>query len=411
MEMKNSDRQQHYLDKVKNIVSQCDRCGTCLTVCPLFGAKDIESSGARGKNNVARAMLQGVIEPGAGVLDVVNFCLLCRTCVDNCPSKVKTDEAMIAIRQYFADKAGGPAAKYRALGGLMKNRTLVKLSAGTLKVVRKMGMNGIVPHGMAPREFTRKQYLASFAGPAALGGAVPASPAVLSGTTKVAYFTGCGMRMMFPDAVRETLNILQTLTEPQLVDNLCCGLPHLAHGLRTDFMEMAKENISLFEKADVIVSDCASCSGTLKHIAAYFAGDPVWQDKAAAFSRKIMGLSEYLFNAGYQPRHRVEAKLTFHEPCHLGRGQDIKNQPRQLLKAAGNFVEMAGADTCCGGAGSFHIDYPDVADAILEKKRLNIESSGAQIVVSECPTCLVQLSKAAVRSGGKFKVMHISQVL
>jgi len=95
----------------------------------------------------------------------------------------------------------------------------------------------------------------------------------------------------------------------------------------------------------------------------------------------------------------------------LGRGQGIKNQPRQLLKAAGDFIEMTGSDTCCGGAGSFHIDYPDIATSILDKKRLNIENSGAHIVVSECPTCLVQLNKAAVQSGGKFKVMHISQVL
>lgn len=400
-----------YFKDVEDIVSQCDRCGTCLTVCPLFGAKDMESSSARGKNNIARGLIQGVVKPSTKVLDIINFCLLCRTCVDNCPSKVKTDEAMIALRQYFADKNGSPGAKYKALGALMKNRTLVKLSAGTLKVLRRIGMNTVVPHGMAPREFTRKQYLASFAGPAALGSTAPLSPITLSDKSKVAYFKGCGMSMMFPDAVEGTLTILGTLTEPERIDNLCCGLPHLAHGLRTDFLEMAKENISLFEKSDVIVSDCASCSGTLKHIAAYFADDPVWKDRAAAFSQKIMGLSEYLVHVGYKPQHRVDAKLTFHEPCHLGRGQGIKSQPRQLLKATGNFTERAGANTCCGGAGSFHMDYPDIAASILAKKRINIENSGAQIVVSECPTCLVQLNKAAAQSGGKFKVMHISQVI
>jgi len=131
----------------------------------------------------------------------------------------------------------------------------------------------------------------------------------ISGQSKIAYFTGCGMRMMFPDAVEGTIRILRTLTELQIIDNLCCGLPHLAHGLRSEFLE------------------------------------------------------------------------------------------------------MAGADTCCGGAGSFHIDYPDIAQSILHKKQRHIENSGAHIVVSECPTCLVQLSKAAVQSGGKFKVMHISQVL
>jgi len=109
-------------------------------------------------------------------------------------------------------------------------------------------------------------------------------------------------------------------------------MPHLAHGLRTDFMTMAKHNIALFADADVIISDCASCSGTLKHIGSYFTDDPAWKERAAAFSGKIMGLSEYLIFVGYQPQQRVDAKLTFHEPCHL-RSQGIKKQPRQLLKA------------------------------------------------------------------------------
>ena len=118
--MINTDEKSYFKD-VEGIVSQCDRCGTCLTVCPLFGAKDIESSSARGKNNIARGLVQGVVKPSTEVLNIINFCLLCRTCVDNCPSKVKTDDAMIALRQYFADKNGSPGAKYKALGALMKN--------------------------------------------------------------------------------------------------------------------------------------------------------------------------------------------------------------------------------------------------------------------------------------------------
>jgi glycolate oxidase iron-sulfur subunit len=399
------------LKKVKEIVSQCDRCGTCLPVCPLFDVRDIEASSARGKNNIARAVTEGGFEADGHVLEATNFCLLCRTCIDNCPSKVKTDEAMIALRQYIADRRGGPGVKYRALGGMLKKTGLVKLSAGALGVAKKLGLGGLVPFGMAPSTLGRGQYLARFAGPAALAGPAPAAPAAVAADAKVAYFHGCGMRMMFPAAVDETLSILGTLGAVRQVDNVCCGLPHLGHGMRGDFLALAKENIRLFADADIIVSDCASCAGTLKHVGAYLADDPEWRDAAKAFSAKIMSLSEYLAKAGYRPRQRAGAKLTFHEPCHLGRGQGVKKEPRQLLREAGDYVEMPGADTCCGGAGSFHIDYPEAAAAVLDKKRANIEKSGADIVVSECPVCLVQLNKAARKSGGKFKVMHISQVL
>lgn len=409
--MRKQQEHNQLLKDVQAIVSQCDRCGTCLTVCPLYDIKDIESSSARGKNNIARGIIAGVVEANQDALKAVNFCLLCRTCIDNCPNKVKTDDAMIAVRQFFADRDGSPGIKYKALGSLMKHRNLVRLSAGALKLIRGMRLNKLVPHGMAPGEFTRSQYLAAFAGPAALGSTPERKSVTVNAASRVAYFKGCGMQMMFPDAVQESIRILHTVSPVQLVDNVCCGLPQLAHGLRNDFFELAKRNIVLFEQADVVVSDCASCSGTLKHIAAYLATDPAWKERAAAFSAKVMGISEYLFAAGYQPRNTSQVPITFHEPCHLGRGQGIKSQPRELLKATGNFVEMPQANSCCGGAGSFHLDYPDISKKILEKKQRNIEVSKAGIVVSECPTCLVQLTKAAANSGGKFKVMHISQVL
>ncbi|MCX7780257.1 MAG: (Fe-S)-binding protein [Negativicutes bacterium] len=398
------------LQDVHDIVSQCDRCGTCLPVCPLFGVKDVEAASARGKNNIARALAQGGLDATPDVLAAVNFCLLCRACVDTCPSKVKTDEAMMAVRQYFADATGGAGIKYKALGSVLKNRTMVKLASGALKVMKRVGINRLAPYGMAPSEFTREEYLARFAGPAALGAAAPASPATLSDNTKVAYFYGCGMKMMFPEAAKQTVAILSTLTEPKLVDNVCCGLPHLAHGQKEDFLALAKENIRLYAEADVVVSECASCSSMLKHTAQYLAGDPEWADRANAFSRKVMGFTEYLVKAGYKPRQKVDATITFHEPCHLGRGQGIKKQPRELLQAASNYVEMPGADTCCGGAGTFHMDYPEIAGVVLDKKRQNIEKTGAAIVVTECPVCLVQMAKAAEKSG-KFRAMHISQVL
>jgi glycolate oxidase iron-sulfur subunit len=401
------------LQQARKIASECDRCGACLTVCPLFGEKDIESSCARGKNNLTLALAQGVLKPSPELLNAVNFCLLCRTCVDNCPTKVQTDEAMIAVRQHLFDEFGGASLRHKALGGLMKSRFLVKISSRAMKVMRKLGINKLVPFGLVPDELTEKQYMALFAGPAALGTPPEASSAALTARTRVAYFNGCGMQMMFPDAAEKTRQLLAEVstTKPQPVDNLCCGLMHLAHGLREDFLAMAKENIKLYENADVIVTDCASCSSTLKHTGRYFLDDPEWKDRAEAFSKKIMDITEYLVKAGYKPKLKRDVTLTFHEPCHLGRGQGLRTQPRELLKAAGNYVEMKGADTCCGGAGSFHIDYPEIADGMLEKKRKNIEQTGAVIVVSECPACLTQMNKAAQRSGGKFKVMHISQVL
>jgi glycolate oxidase iron-sulfur subunit len=399
------------LKNAKEIVGRCDRCGACLPVCPLFGARDVEASSARGKNAIARALAEGGIEPQPEVLAAVNFCLLCRACVDNCPSKVKTDEAMIDVRQYLMDRTGGLNLKYRAVGGLLKSRGLVKLAAGTLALCRSLGLGSVFPHGMAPEEYTRAHFLAAFAGPAALGQPAPASGVALTAGTRVAYFHGCGMRMMFPAAAAGTIEILGTTTRVMRKENVCCGLPHLAHGLRGEFLALARQNIRLYEDADLIVTDCASCGGTLKHTASWFAGDPEWKGRAEAFSGKVMDLTEYLVKVGYTPRRRVDALLTYHDPCHLVRGQGIRQEPRDLLGATGRFVEMDGADVCCGGAGSFHIDYPGIAAKVLAKKQAAIERTGAAVVVTGCPGCLIQMTKAAAAGGGRFKAMHISEVI
>ena len=399
------------LQSAQRLVTPCDRCGTCLPFCPLFGTKGIEATSARGKNAIARALAEGGLQPTQDVLAAANFCLLCRACVENCPSKIKTDEAMIEVRQYLTDLHGGATGKYKAIGGMLRQKSLVKVAAGTLSLLRKFGLAKLFPHGMVPEEYTRAHFLTAFAGPGALGQAVPPSRTTVTETSKVAYFRGCGMEMMFPEASAETLAILSTVTHPLVRDNVCCGLPHLAHGLRKDFLALAKKNIRLYEDADIVVADCASCSGTLKHLASYFEGDDAWHSRAAAFSRKVMDLTEYLVKVDYKPRRKIDATFTFHDPCHLVRGQGIKKQPRDLLKATGSFVEMKEADMCCGGAGSFHMDYPDIASQILERKRKNIEATKAAIVVTACPGCLIQLTKAAKAGGDKFRAMHISQVI
>jgi glycolate oxidase iron-sulfur subunit len=398
------------LRKAEMTVRPCDRCGACLPACPLFEARDVETASARGKNALARALAEGGLEPTPDVLTAVNFCLLCRACVESCPNKIRTDEAMINIRQFLLSQIG-QNKKHRALAAILKNRSLVTIAAGGFSFLRRLGLNNLLPYGIVPEEQTRTQFLSAFAGPAALGGQAPPAGVAVTATTKVAYFQGCGMRMLFPLASAETRNILQTTTPLIVKSNVCCGLPHLAHGMRAEFLALAQENIRLYENADIVVSDCASCSSTLKHLGLYFDNDPFWKERATAFSRKAMDLTEYLVNIGYQPRNKADVILTYHDPCHLVRGQGIRKQPRQLLQAAGRFVEMDEADTCCGGAGSFHVDYPDIAKRILAKKRDNIKKTGAEVVVTACPGCLIQLAKAARESGNKFKAMHISQVI
>jgi len=399
------------LVQAKDLVTKCDRCGTCLPVCPLFRVLDLERASARGRNTIARGLAEGCLAPDRQARAAVEFCLLCRACTDTCPNHVPTDEAMMRVRQFFADEAGGPSSRYRLIGGLLRSRRLLRLGASALGLTRRLRLGTWVPGRLLPREFPRDQYLAASAGPAVLAGSIPAPGVLPTPGCRVAYFQGCGMRLLFPDASRSTLNLLNRYSRVAVKGNGCCGLPHLAHGMGDTFLELARSHIELYADADIVVTDCASCGGALKHLASHFEADLRWQGPAAAFSAKVMDLTEYLVRMGYRGQGKRDITFTYHDPCHLARGQGIRSQPRQLLESVGHFVDMKEPDTCCGGAGTFHLDHPGAASQILACKRDNIECTGAGIVVTACPGCLIQLTRAAEASGGKFKAMHISQVI
>ena len=364
-----ADKNTELLQEIHEIASKCDRCGNCLLVCPVFTVNNKEACSARGMVNAARALVKGGIAPETDILEAVDYCLLCGACIDVCASKVKVPEVMLKVRQHLAHLSNKPY-EYTEAEKQKMNQAFETLCERTAEID-------------APEA---------------------------AGNGKVAYFFGCQARLDAIDTAVATVKLLNRVAEVELVNNECCGLPALTRGRVEEFIEDIKQNIQLFEGYDTIVSDCACCSDTLKKAASYLANDPEWCEKGQAFSKKVLSLSEYLTKIGYEPQAHAE-KVTYHDPCHLGRNQGIKKEPRELLKNASDYVEMPGADICCGGPCFFPCDYPETSDALLDKKSLNIEKSGATVVTTECYNCLKQLKKAAEKSGGKFRAVHISEII
>ncbi|MBP1759802.1 MAG: protein of unknown function cysteine-rich region domain protein [Firmicutes bacterium] len=396
------------LGKIQATVNQCDRCGSCLTVCPVYNVTHRETAVARGKIATVRAMIEGGLASDSRIAEAFEFCLLCKACIENCPSKVKTDEAMIEARQYIAETLGR-RVKHRLITAFLGNSTLIGMAAKTLKISRKTGINGLL-RSVVPLENTKCYFREMASGPASLVPHQERTRPKMPHPGKIAYFQGCAMKMFFPAASQATVKLLNTTADVITTESVCCGIPHLTHG-RTDYaLALAKKNIEALANVDQIITDCASCSSSLKEYGHRLAADPLWAERAGEFCQKVMGLSEYLYEVGYQPNRKNNLKITYHDPCHLVRGQGIKKQPRELLKQVAEYVEMPQSDQCCGGAGTFYLDFPETAKNILTQKIKNIESTDADIVVTECPVCLMQLAKGEHKNT-HFKAMHISQVL
>jgi glycolate oxidase iron-sulfur subunit len=230
---------------------------------------------------------------------------------------------------------------------------------------------------------------------------------------QVGFFLGCAQSLMFAEESAASVRVLArngcTIVTPK--ETVCCGMPALGYGRPDLVREQARHNIELFERVqvEVIVTDCATCGSTLKDYGNLLADDPIWAKRAAAFSSKVKDVSEFLMSIPLEkPQGRVEARVTYHDPCHLRRGQGVWKQPRELLKMINGleFVELPEADWCCGSAGSQLITHYATSLKVLKRKSDNLAATQAKYIASGCPGCQMQLNVGVRRQGLDVQVIH-----
>jgi len=184
---------------------------------------------------------------------------------------------------------------------------------------------------------------------------------------------------------------------------------------------MAKKNIETFEELgdlDAIVADCAACSGFLKEYRHVFHDDPVWAARADRFASKVRDITEWLDQIVPQDltvSGTLPKSLTYHEPCHLANVQGVRRQPRALLARLKNkgvdVRELNDPTRCCGSAGIYNLTHPAMSKDLLDRKMVDVAATGAEVVVSANPGCLLQLEWGAKRTKSNVAVKHVTQVL
>jgi len=226
----------------------------------------------------------------------------------------------------------------------------------------------------------------------------------------VAYFAGCVMNWVYADAAQATRLVLSMngyrVESPSVV---CCGMPHRVYGNIEAARRLARTNIEALEPYSTIITDCATCGNALKEYREVVADDPAYRERAAAVSGKVADVSEFLMEHGLaRPEGEVRVRVTYHDPCHLVRGQSVRAQPRDLLKSIPGieFVEMKGADVCCGGAGSFCVTHPGLSEKVGAAKVESTLATSAEVVASGCPSCMSQLQALLKDRRCRMKVCH-----
>jgi glycolate oxidase iron-sulfur subunit len=407
------------LEEYREEIEQCVKCGACRAHCPVFGAEKHEGRVARGKVALAASLLEGKIDLEAKVLEDFSQCLLCGSCCAQCPNKVPTEEIVAAARRRIAEERGLSSFGQTVVAVLGRPRLMNALAktGGALSglLFRKLPENsGLRLRFPAPWLEADRTLPPIAARP--FRERVPEVIEGRSGMPTVAFFTGCGINYMYPAVGEAFLKALRFLGVTVVIprDQACCGLPAVSAGAGGTVEELAAQNLAALTRrpVDFVVTACASCNAGVGKIYADLGGE---YEKLAAKTEDIFvflarhGLPERL---SALPKAEKRVKVTYHDPCHL-RTRGITKEPRQILKSLPQveFVEMEGAATCCGLGGTYSVYHYATSKKIGAKKAAWIAASGAELVATDCPGCIMQLQDSVNHAGGRQRAVHILELL
>ncbi len=414
------------LSKIQQYAAQCMKCGFCSFFCPVYQEERTETSVARGKNYLVREILAGRQEFTKEMADIIGKCLLCKRCVVNCPSKTQIDRVVVGARAEMVNKKGLGFIKDFAFRKVMADR---KKFGRYVKLAQKF-------QWMLPKTEGKIRHLPDFIKGLGKRNIPEIADRFLrdmvkevnkpqdgkAPVMKIGFFSGCAMDFVAPET---GLKIIDFLTKkgvevvyPQ--DQNCCGAAIYFSGDFETGRKLAEENIKAFEKFDYVVTGCGTCSSTLKDYAKYLSENEDQQKRYDAFAKKVKDLTEFVVDVmkinleELKLKKEFEGKTaTWHDPCHLVRYQNIKDQPRAILKALKGlkFAEMPNADMCCGMGGSFSVYHYDLTKKIADKKMAGIKATNADIVVTACPGCIINLQDNVIRSKMPQKVYHFLELV
>lgn len=396
-----------FLDEEKALA--CIHCGLCLSSCPTFLETGNENNSPRGRIYLMRQMQSGRLPVGNAVVAHIDSCLGCRACEAVCPSGVAYGELLEHTREHIE------ANHRRSAFQTFLRRVLIekilpfpgrlKLALLPARLARFLRLEGWLPKAardalaLVPRTMSA----------AALPEFSPATGGPRRG--RVGFIRGCVMSVMFGDTNAASVRLLNSAGYDVVTPAAqgCCGALYAHSGNLAAARACARRNIAAFaaKDLDTIVINAAGCGSTLKEY-----GHLLQTEEGRAFSAKVKDLVEVLTpDAGGAA---ASVSVTYHDACHLAHAQRISQAPRELVRAVAgaSFVELPESDVCCGSAGSYNLTEPAMAERLRQRKVRNILSTGAQIVVTTNPGCILQL-QAGLRDAGAahVRVMHLADYL
>lgn len=438
-------------------VSQCVKCGICQSGCPTYIATGDETMVARGRLALVEAVAVGDINFSNGIADRLSKCTSCLSCVTNCPRGIDPVKIFNAAKGEYFEKNGSDSISKIVSKYLGNNKTSL------YPLFKLMGMASNLFYNRIPAEGWLKELLPfvkngikkSFPrfGKRNLKDELPEIIKVKNPKMRVVFFTGCMTDFVFQEAGHSIINILKANNIETIIpkDVVCCGAPAYYMGDHKTALNLANKNFRILSQLnpDYIIINCATCGSVLKSVYKILLNaNPVREMSAdsgfkpplqtssilpsalsvnfsngvngdfSAFADKVIDIHKFLHDhvdIKHDKKYFSGKKIrvTYHDPCHLKRGQNVSDEPREILKSLPwvDFVEMDSPCACCGGAGGFNLKHYDLSLEIGKRKAESIKQTGADVVVTGCPSCQMQIMDILNRADYNRPVLHTVELL
>ncbi|OGI21210.1 MAG: hypothetical protein A2287_07355 [Candidatus Melainabacteria bacterium RIFOXYA12_FULL_32_12] len=395
-------------------VYKCSKCGLCQAVCPVFEATGLETAVSRGKFTLLNAALNGKIEFNKNLSKYLDLCLGCKACYDFCPSGISAEE-IINTAKYHSYKLNGLGflkqfivtnfeskinlSLLRLLVHIYRTTGLIKLAQIATNIIKPL-KNPVDLFNTQVKENIRYKKLSSKKDGSQL---------------KIAYFPGCINNYVNSSVKNSVMMVLERNGfKVQIPDFSCCGIPARSAGNIDSFVKLAKDNLEKIDSdIDYLITDCASCGSVWKIYEDVLYGE--LKEKAAIIAEKAININKFLtIQDIYIPNNlEINKSVTYHDPCHLKRFQEVYQEPREILKRIPGleFLEMEDADKCCGAAGTFCVSNPEISKLISAQKAKNILNTNADIVATSCPSCKIGITQGLIQNDKQIPIYQPVELL
>ena len=410
------------ISKYYDEISQCNRCGFCQVACPIFRSTGHEAGVARGRLALLRAIIEGRLEWNQEVEEPLFDCLLCGACTANCFPAIPTSDLVIKARAQYLEKVGRKSIHRLLFDQLLPYPRRLHLAARAVALGKNTGITDLARAlGLLKifgRDFVHANEIVERFPTQAFRDQIKTGVHQGQGQSlRIGYFVGCGVDIISQDAGHATLRLLKKIGKTvNVLENCCCGLPAWSYGDLKAARKLAARNLSILvsEKFDVIVTDCSSCASFLKNYPQLFPEADKHHEKSQAVSARVKDMVQLIHTMqAYAPSSDSAVTVTYHHPCHAARGQGLVKEPDEILNRLPGveYRPLFEADWCCGGAGSYAFAHYELSQQVLDRKMDNLKKTGANLLVTSCPACIMHLSYGVRKHGLNTKVCHISELV